>query len=147
MPADSKYPVHSYSQSWRVGDYWLPTVDPFFLPPGVFQPTPAAPPRGVASRPWTDAAEGNWSDRGHESRPRPRRARDYNYKPTPPKTKERKTKVRRAAVFALRQAYTATEAVDAIEALHDGIGTMPSALPKEYRAKSGKIQDKAEALS
>lgn len=146
VPADAKYPAQSHSQSWRVGDYWLPAVDPFFLPPGVFQPTPAAPPRGVASRPWTDAAEGNWSDRGHESRPRPRGAYDYNYKPTPPKTKERKTKVRRAAVFALKQAYMATEAVDAINALHDGVGGMPSALPAQYRSKSDRIQDKAAAL-
>ena len=141
-----KWPSQWSSSSRHQREYWLPTVDPFFLPPGVSQPSPSAPPRGVSSRPWTYTREGNWSERGHESRPRPRVAPDYNYKPTPPKTKERKTKVRRAAVFALKQAYMATEAVDAINALHDGVGPMPPALPAQYRSKSDRIQDKAAAL-
>ena len=143
---DQKWPSQWSSSSAREVEYWLPAVDPFFLPPGVNQPTPASPPRGVSRGQWTYDREGNWSDRGHESRPRPRVAPDYNYKPTPPKTKERKTKVRRAAVFALKQAYMATEAVDAINALHDGVGGMPAALPAQYRSKSDRIQDKAAAL-
>ena len=40
----------------------------------------------------------------------------------------------------------ATEAVDAINALHDGVGGMPAALPAQYRSKSDRIQDKAAAL-
>lgn len=148
VPADAKLPVEWYApqDQPRPQEYWLPAVDPFFVPPGFFQPVISPLPRQLSRYQWSTQAEGNWSEVGPAPTRRPRAAQENVYAKTPPGTKERKTKVRRAAVFLLRQAYKATEAVDAIEALHDGVGSMPSALPKEYRAKSGKIQDKAEAL-
>ena len=147
VPASKKFPQEWYAPQKhpRPKPYFYGRVDPFAVPPGVWQPNPEPAPRAVTRFQWSTEAEGNWSVRGYPSLP-PKRPVTNSYKPTEKGTKERKTKVRRGAVFALKQAYMATEAVDAIEALHDGVGTMPSALPKEYRAKSGKIQDKAEAL-
>lgn len=148
VPHDKKFPQEWFSPARHPvpEDYFLPRVDPFFVPPGFAQPSVAPAPRAVSRHQWSTAAEGNWSEVGPSPTRRPRAAQEYEYAKTPPKTKERKTKVRRAAVFALKQAYTATEAVDAINALHDGVGGMPPALPAQYRAKSGKIQDKAAAL-
>ena len=147
VPASKKFPQEWYAPQKhpRPKPYFYGRVDPFAVPPGFWQPNPEPAPRAVTRFQWSTEAEGNWSVRGYPSLP-PKRPVTNSYEPTEKGTKERKTKVRRAAVFALKQAYTATEAVDAIEALHDGVGTMPSALPKEYQAKSGKIQDKAEAL-
>lgn len=146
VPRDKMWPQEWYAPRKQPvpREYFLPRIDPFFVPPGYNQPAVGPAPRALSRSEWSTPREGNHSERGHQTRPRV--APEYAYEPTGPKTKERKTKVRRAGVFLLRQAYRATEAVDAIEALHDGVGPMPSALPKEYRAKSDRIQDKAQAL-
>lgn len=148
VPRDKKWPQEWYApQKHPVPqEFFLPRVDPFFVPPGFAQPSIAPAPRAVSRHQWSTAAEGNWSEVGPAPTRRPREAQEHVYERTPPKTKERKTKVRRAAVFALKQAYMATEAVDAINALHDGVGGMPPALPAQYRSKSDRIQDKAAAL-
>lgn len=148
VPADKKWPHEWYAPQNHPDpqEYFLPRIDPFFVPPGFAQPSIAPAPRAVSRNQWSTASEGNWSEVGPSPTRRPRAAQEYEYAKTPPGTKERKTKVRETAVFLLRQAYKATEAVDAIEAVHDGVGSMPSALPKEYQAKSGKLHDKAAAL-
>lgn len=147
VPADAKLPVEWYAPQKhpRPRPYFYGRVDPFAVPPGFWQPNPEPAPRAVTRFQWSTEAEGNWSVRGYPSLP-PKRPVTNSYEPTEKGTKERKTKVRRAAVFALKQAYMATEAVDAINALHDGVGGMPPALPAQYRSKSDRIQDKAAAL-
>lgn len=147
VSASKKFPQEWYAPQKhpRPKPYFYGRVDPFAVPPGFWQPNPEPAPRAVSRFQWSTETEGNWSVRGYPSLP-PKRPVTNSYEPTEKGTKERKTKVRRAAVFALKQAYMATEAVDAINALHDGVGGMPAALPAQYRSKSDRIQDKAQAL-
>lgn len=152
---------------WRI-ERWMPYVQPGVNPmidPFTLPMVPARSPKQLPFKvlpqrvPNPNRSPTEQDQRGYET------ASDYNplipgprqveipapgVKPRPvpghqpakpgPGVKERKTALRRGMVVALRAGYTATEAIDAIEAIH-------KALPKKYRAPSGSTpQEKLAAI-
>lgn len=121
-------------QPRRQPDY-VPAVDPFIIPfTEPLLPTPQPLPRGVRAP--STAAQGDWSQSGYTTTPRPTaRSKPYHPHRRPrPREKEKKSKVRQGFAIALKGAYVATELKDAVEALTDGVwtpfGTLPPAFPK-----------------
>lgn len=91
---------------------------------------------GRSPRHWPDVTSANFTAPGMNPGP------VTPHKPVPPGkgVKERKTRLRKGAAAVLKAAYTASEAIDAIDAVHD-------ALPSKYQAPKGATpQEKLAAI-
>lgn len=129
--------------------HW-PAVDPFIYPPMAPQPEPIALPRNAVTKHKPDPYRGDWSESGPSSVRRTRAGVSHRIKPPGPRVKEKKSKLRAGFGLALKGAYFATEVVDFIEALYDGVQVpgyhFPPALPKEFLTRGLSPQQKAQAL-
>lgn len=129
--------------------YW-PAVDPFVLPPYAPQPKPIPLPRNAVTKNKPDPYAGDWSQSGPAPRSRVRQGVAHKIAPPGPRVKEKKSKLRSGFSLALKGAYFATEVVDFIEALYDGVYVpgynFPPALPKEFLARGLSPQEKARVL-
>lgn len=129
--------------------HW-PAVDPFVLPPFSPQPAPIPLPRNAVTKNLPDPYRGDWSEAGPAPGPRVRAGTAHRIAPPGSNVKEKKSKLRAGFSLALRGAYFATEVVDFIEALYDGVYVpgynFPPALPKEFLARGLSPQEKARVL-
>lgn len=162
----AQFPGTEYTKKPEVGDqrtvwpkealapspnpsHW-PAVDPFIYPPMSPQPEPIPLPRNAVTKHKPDPYAGDWSQSGPAPRSRVRQGVAHKIAPPGPRVKEKKSKLRSGFSLALKGAYFATEVVDFIEALYDGVYVpgynFPPALPKEFLARGLSPQEKARVL-
>lgn len=138
-----RVPVPGTNPFAEPGTDLMPWVPPAVIPPGVY-PVPEMEPKPPWVRDPTPETSGGYSPPVNVNEP----VRDPDAppftprEPTPPKTKERKSRVRAAGAALLRANHTLSEARDLLDAAWNS-------LPKKYQREAGKKptpQEKAATL-